>query len=398
MRINTDKVRTDGYYYQIEDAFKKCPNALLYLIVGGRNTGKTYSTLKYLIEHNITFAYIKRTNDDIKAISVKTVTRNKAVKVMDVDLSPFKSINRDCGTNVKAIAVDKGISGFYNCDADGLPCSKLLGYALSLNAVQFFKGFDLSDVDVICFDEASQLLGTNAYKEDIAILELYKTITRDSVHKGRNVPLIALSNACDINAPIVKAFNLVQDLTNLIVSKKEDLIVDRDGAKIYLQMLKPNPHFLQKERESPLYKLTKGTLWNEYAYGNDFSYCDTSKCITVDEFKQRVLDTMPVYDMSYICRIKYNRQQYSLLQVSNLGGSDNDNDDEIGALYYLYADTKVRDIKNKFDFSTESDRRQFSELLGVTVNKLITAGVFYFENYDLYTLIYHDDYLRKGVM
>ena len=44
-------------------------------VVGGRGTGKTFSSLKYVLEHNIKFVFLRRTQSQVDLIN------NTAVQV-----------------------------------------------------------------------------------------------------------------------------------------------------------------------------------------------------------------------------------------------------------------------------------------------------------------------------
>ena len=59
------------------------------------------------------FVYIKRTNEDVKFIC-SDLSKSKVLK--DVDRSPFKSINRDLGTNIRAFKIDKGFGAFWRTE------------------------------------------------------------------------------------------------------------------------------------------------------------------------------------------------------------------------------------------------------------------------------------------
>ena len=59
-------MKKSKYYYDVRDDLKQ--GCWLNLIVGGRNTGKTYSTLRMCKEDKKDFAFTKRTNDDVKIL------------------------------------------------------------------------------------------------------------------------------------------------------------------------------------------------------------------------------------------------------------------------------------------------------------------------------------------
>ena len=383
-----------GYYYNIHNVIDKYKDVLLYVIIGGRNTGKTFSTLVECIRDKKVFAYLRRSIDDIKIITTrgKVSTTKGGLKGIDVDTSPMKSVNRAVGSNIRCLPVENGLSVFMECDKDLSPLGQPCGYAIALNAVGKIKGIDLSDVDVIIYDEFASTLETKAYNEETSILELYKTITRDSVHKGKRVPIIALSNASNINAPLITAFALENDLVQMIADGDEFKIIDRDGAKILVQLLQPNPDFLQEEHNSELYRITKGTKWNAYAYGNEFAYNDTSKVKGRDEFKSFISETIPLHKIDYLFNIAWDNKMYTMIEVQSLDSNQTDN-----SIFYLYENRKMvnPDIKI-WNFNRESDRRLFYQTYNDTITTAVEANVLYFENYNMYEKLYWKEYLQKG--
>ena len=77
-------------YYDIRDDFNAYPDAWLYLCWSKRGPGKTYSTLRYMIEEGKIFLFIKRTIDDVEMLCT-----DGSKKGVIFDVSPFKPLNRD---------------------------------------------------------------------------------------------------------------------------------------------------------------------------------------------------------------------------------------------------------------------------------------------------------------
>ena len=75
-------------------------------VVGGRATGKTYTTLETVIEDEIPFMYMRRTQSQADLINKKEFT-------------PFKSLNRDKGWNIVTEQISKYNAGFYIDESDG---------------------------------------------------------------------------------------------------------------------------------------------------------------------------------------------------------------------------------------------------------------------------------------
>ena len=179
------------YYYNVNNDMETYPEAIFIFTFGGRGTGKTYGALKTVIDKNMKFAFIKRTIEDVKLLTAgNKLGKKKEEGDASFDASPFKPLNRDFGYNIRAFSVYPGLGAFYNCDENNNAEGEPLGYITALSAVGKIKGFDLSDVDVMIFDEfCPKSFEVVSKNEDSMILDMYKTLSRDREHRGRK-PLL----------------------------------------------------------------------------------------------------------------------------------------------------------------------------------------------------------------
>ncbi len=253
-------------YYDIAEDFKHYPDCWCYAVIGGRTTGKTYSSLKYCYKNKIKFVFVKRTIEDVKLLCNRGKLSEYAF-----DASPFKPINRDLGCQVESRLIsDKGIGGFWRF-ADDVQTGDIVGYILALNAVQKFKGFDLSDCDVIIFDEyIPQPWERINSKEGEQLLDLYVTVARDREKRGKNpLKLVLLANAVRLYNPV----NETLEITDLIADMQangQEFIEDR-GILIHNM-----PDKYIDYSDTPIYKAMGKTAWGRMAYDNTFAYDDTS--------------------------------------------------------------------------------------------------------------------------
>ena len=259
-----------NYYYDIENDVTD-DNYWCYIIIGGRNTGKTYSSLKSCYQKGRKFVFVKRTIEDIDLLCEhKRANENEP----DADFSPFKSINRDIGCNVRAYKIKKGIGGFYTCDSEGNPEGLPIGYIVSLNGVSKVKGFDLSECDWLIFDEfIPQPWDRINRKEGEQLLDLYKTVSRDREHRGKPaLKLICLANATKISNPVCNILEITDKLVDMQVNKS-CFFKDIDRG-IFVHQIMDNAAFMEEEKKSQIYKAMAGTDWGRMALNNEFGYDD----------------------------------------------------------------------------------------------------------------------------
>lgn len=259
-------------FYDIRNDLEAYPEAAIYIVIGGRGTGKTYSALRYVTDEQEKFIFMKRTNKD-----VDLMCRNpKKDARFDVELSPYKSLNRDFNYNIHAIKLYEGFGGFWKLDQDGEPIGDPRGYILSFNAVSKFKGFDLSDCNYIIFDEFIPLPYERVNRhEGIELLDLYRTVGRaNNIINGRILKLICLANSTTVSCPVINDFELADVIVGMKNNDQSSLYLE-DRA-IFIRIVPDINGFREQEAKNPIYKAMRGTKWARMSLENDFAYNDFS--------------------------------------------------------------------------------------------------------------------------
>lgn len=351
-----------SYYYNIVDDMKAHPDCFIYIATGGRNQGKTYSALRYVYEEHIPFIFIKRTDEDIKLLCSGQAIGSKIAQ-FGVDLSPFKSLNRDFGWNVKCFSIYKGhLAGFWNCDAEGNPIGGVIGYCVSLSAVSKIKGFDFSDVKVLIFDEFIPNKYDRVNKnEGIQLLDLYKTVSRDREHRGQPpLNLLMLANQTSISNPI---FNNLK-LTDLVANMQLNGVESYEDVKrhIFIRMIEADAGFKSVEENSKIMQAMKNTQWYEMSIGGGFAYDDFSN---VDKTR------MKHYKIR--CQVRYNREWIYIYQH-----------DEDGSWYMTYS---RQDTKERYDLEKENDQKKFYIDYVIELRDACIENKMRFEQYTFYDII-----------
>lgn len=280
-------------YYDIKNDFEEYPDAWMYVIFGGRKRGKTYSTLRYMRENKEDFVFLKRNIEDVQTICAGTKDS------LDVDLSPFKALNRDFGWKIKARSVDKGIGVF--CDLDSEDMAPI-GWLFALNGVTKYKGFELASSNMnqyIIFDEfVPNIYDRISRQEGKQLLDFYETVTRDRVQRGLNeIKLVCLSNATNINSPVVSELNITDELAEMeIMNEGTRYLKDK---KILLRKLPPYED--KEERATGIYLAMRDTDWGDMTWGNSFAYNDFSN-----------VDKINLKKFIPVCSFTYKREDWYL--------------------------------------------------------------------------------------
>lgn len=254
-------------YYDVSDDLAAYPEAWCILAWSARSCGKTYSTLKYMVEHNMIFCFLKRTIKDIDMLCMS----GKGKDVV-FDVSPFKPLNRDLGWNIQPVKIKEGFAGFYRCDESGKPHGLPVAYCTALAAAGNIKGFDMSEVDFLIFDEFIPKRYERVKRtEGEALLDIYMTLKRDRLIRGRrDLVLICLANATSIANPTFNTLKVIDDAAQLQINNREYSYLEK--RKILLHRI-PTAEAVAEEK-SGIEIAMEGTAWAQMAFSGDFAFDD----------------------------------------------------------------------------------------------------------------------------
>jgi hypothetical protein len=358
-----------SYYYNVFDDLTKYPDCWCYVIVGGRNTGKTYGALKGSYERHKPFIFIKRTNKDIDLLCAGSGTIGTKKNQYGLDLSPFKSINRDTGSNVKAFKIHEGLGGFWECTAgeqgEETPSGAPVGTLISLNSVSKFKGFDMAENDYLIFDEFIPAPWEKVNrKEGEQLMDLYKTVSRDREHRGREpLKLICLANAVNISNPTNNILEITDVIADMQLYNIETNYIKDRG--IFIRILKPNEEFEAQEEQSTIYKAMGGTAWGQMALKNKFAFNDFTNV-----GRPQIKGYRP------LCSYIYKYKHYYIYQKDE-------------KYYITYSAFNAK--KPEYNLDTENDQKRFYYDFAFDLRQECINGNMLFESYTMYETIinYH---------
>lgn len=355
-----------SYYYDIKDDLTNYPDTWIQIIIGGRNTGKTFSALRYCYEQGKKFVFVKRTDEDVKLITSGSGRIGQKQNMFGMDLSPFKAINRVVGCSVKAFSVYKGLGGFWICEPDEegneVPSGAPIGYILSLNSVTKFKGFDLSDCDYIIFDEfIPQPWERVNRKEGEQIMDLYKTVSRDREHRGLPaLKLLCLANATKASNPLMNILEITDKVVHMEL-QEEATFHDKERG-ILVHRIIDNPEFMEQERKSFIYKAMGNTAWGSMALENKFGY---------DDFTN--VKKMNLKNFKNLCSIHFKSNTYYIYYRDD-------------GLYHM-TKSKCNNSPEHFDLDLDNDVRRFYREMLSDLQEICMEGRFTFQSYSMYDLI-----------
>ncbi len=239
----------------------------LYIFIGGRGIGKSYSMLSEAYKHHDMIMYVRRTDTELK-------------NCCDEFTNPYKSINQKIGSNISIKPNKDNALIIEKIDEDH---SNLIGYASALSTFGKFRGADFSDVNLIIFDEFIVDKGCIRYltNEVDVFLDLFETIAR----KRNNVKAYLLANNVSIVNPYFTYFDVAP-------KKTERFTIARDG-ELVIEMC-TDTVFINEKLETKFGKLIKGTKYADYSIYNN-SLRDSEVFIE----KRPKRNTSPVMSITY---------------------------------------------------------------------------------------------------
>lgn len=361
-----------SYYYSITDDIAAYPDAWCIVTVGGRSTGKTYGALKDCYLQHRKFIFAKRTNKDIDLLCAGSGAIGTKKSQYGLDLSPFKSINRDLGCNVKAFKIADGLGGFWECEAgedpkEGIqPAGDPIGILISLNAVSKFAGFDMSDCAWLIFDEFIPRPWEKVNrKEGDQLMDLYKTVSRDREHRGRPaLKLICLANAVSISNPVSNILEVTDTFADMQITDREYEYIEDRG--ILLHKLKASREFEEREQKSAIYRAMHGTDWAAMAFENSFAYNDFT-----------AVQRGQLKGYKPVCSYIYKHRETFIYQKDG---------------QYRACSSRFQDrTKPVFNLAVENDQKRFYYEFVLDLRNECINGNMKFESYTMYDLIinYH---------
>lgn len=220
-------------------------------ILGARGVGKTYGSLLYCLENKIKFIFMRRTQEQIDLVT-------------SGDFNPFKPFEKvGYVTNIRKLK--KHIYGVYLEDAPEPFC-----FMIALSTFANLRGFNISDVDVIIYDEFISEAHVRPIKEEgKALLNAYETINRNRELEGEKpIKMICLANSEELANPIFVELRLVTLAEKMIRKKIEKMIVPERDVTLYMLQ---NSRISEQKKKTALYKLAgENSSFSQMAIKNEF--------------------------------------------------------------------------------------------------------------------------------
>lgn len=312
-------------------------------ITGARGTGKTYGTLKYVIENNIPFVYMRRTSAEMEVLWG------------DEKQNPFNKLNSDMGWNLGVFQTSKYTGGVFErqIDKNGnyVKKGRSLGIVLALSTVANIRGFDGSEFKFLFYDEFIPEAHVRKIKRECdAFLNCYETINRNR-ELGKNpeppVKVICASNSNRLDNEIYMGLGFITKVDEMKQKRQMTSIMPK--RKTMLVNMEDSPISEQK-RHTALYQLVAGSEFERMALDNEYIGEDARAPIgskNLKEYKPVVRISNSNNDITvYVHKSKtefyvssHSSGNPPLIKVSKKGTQQLHNN--FGYLYYNYLQDNI---------------------------------------------------------
>ena len=304
------------------------------MIVGPRGVGKTYGLMKYCIEHDIPFIYLRRLKTQLELCA-------------SLDGNPFNKLNADLGLSIKPHNTRSGV-----VFAQG---EKTIALGVALSTVANVRGFDYSQYNMIVFDEAVASEGERPISKEFEVfLNFYETVNRNRELLGdAPVQCFLLGNANRLTNPYFSGWHFMKTALNMIRGRQM-VWKNADGSRMMIMLC--NSAISNRKKETALYKnASRGFL--DMAIDNSFRTDGTN------------IRSMPIREFNHI------------VSIGDIGIYRHKSE----RLYYVSFLTKPDNTYEAYGMGLKMFQQDFYNLrLFYLVNKIV-----YFENYEA-ELIFRD--------
>ena len=243
-------------YFNTKGMIEKYPNCQFYIVVGQRSNGKSYSTLKYLVDEYFKsgnqFMYLRRFDENVKARMMKNVFS---------DLEEY--IKSEYNHEIL----------FYNGSWYVIPSDlekkasngEIIGYAQSINNTEKLKSLAFPKVGFIIFEEFIATMGYITDEVNL-LMQIISTVFRDRI----NGKIFLLGNSISKTSPYTESLGIsIKDFP-----KGETKVISSIQGEVETSILVHRCRAKKKENKSKRVKIGYtafgSTNFGEMIHDGDF--------------------------------------------------------------------------------------------------------------------------------
>ena len=245
----------EGYFDVWQMIQRNIDDFNIFIVIGGRRLGKTYSVLKGIIEGQKQHMYVRRTDSDLD-------------ECLTVKKNPYRVLNKDFNKDIRIVSKGRETNIVEFVDDEPI---NYLGIASSVSTSGSVRGAFLEDIEYLVYDEFINLKPVNTLrkKEGNLFLDLYDTANNDRDLRGsKPLKAILLSNANTVDDGILRVLKLGSVIYKMVTENKH--YYSDYERKIYVALLPNDNEITAKRIKGAIGQLTQETTYSKMAMSNEF--------------------------------------------------------------------------------------------------------------------------------
>ena len=258
MKYEFEKYEENGYINY--ESTMQLP-ADFFFLIGSRGTGKTFGGIKYPLVHNMQFVFMRRS-----AVEMDMLKKP--------DFMPFNPINDVLGRNIRVEPEGRYITNV-------LENNVKRGYMIALSNIAKLRGFNLSSIEYILYDEFIHEPHEKAMRNEAeAFFNAYETINRNRELEGAQpVKAVLCANSNNLQNDFFMYLNIA-DKFEKARKKGKNFFIEPERRLCVIDY--SDSLISERKKETSLYKLTKGTNFRKMAIDNEFTDARVDKIKSMD--------------------------------------------------------------------------------------------------------------------
>lgn len=246
--------------------------ASIVIAIGGRGIGKTYGCLSYILDNDIPFIYMRRTQSQIDTVSIPA-------------LNPFNAVCLDKGITVTCKKGSKYSAVFSRTEGEE---QRDIGLGIALSTFANIRGISASH-QLLLFDEfIPEKHERPITEEGAAFLNVLESLNRNRELNGQKpMKIILLSNSNSIFSPILESLGCVSAIDRMIKKGRDQMFLYNGNLEVIRYLDSP---ISKKKRNTLLYQVANNDDFLSMSLDNDFSAADFEhvKTLPLQEFNPMV--------------------------------------------------------------------------------------------------------------
>lgn len=310
------------------------------VILGPRQVGKTFGTLKYMLDEDKRFILMRRSQTEIDFIA-------------HGQISPFAAIDR-------SVFIKKQSQYHGGIFKPGEEEPDQIGITLALSTVSKIRGFSGAEFTDLVYDEfIPEAHVVKIRNEGDAFLNAIVTISGNREIEDKH-PLRSwlLANSNNLASPVLEALNLTEKIEKMSSSGQELSIMPERGVIVVLPRAED---VIAKRKETALMRaIRKESSFTKMAFENKFSYNDASN----------VSSSVNLAEYRFLCSVEsffalYKHKAGGRLYCTGPTVTGTYRNTELRRFTADHPDVRPYYIANRITFASQTVKEHFREFLKI---------------------------------